>query len=303
MRNRLVLLALLLGACQPTLCKDSPGIALEVLGSGGPIPDDARASSSYLLWLDGEARLLVDVGGGAFVRFGEAGARLETLDAVAITHLHTDHVADLPALLKGGYFSQRTRPLLLAGPSGNQEFPGIREFVQGLFHPQRGIFRYLSGYLEADPGRLFPLELVEVEHTSRSPQRLLDSPELRVEAIGVEHGIVPALAYVITVGGHRIAISGDLNANNPAFTKLARGADLLIIDHAIPEDAGRIAARLHIRPSEIGNMAAEMGVHTLVLSHHMARSLRTLDRDLDRLREHFDGPLVLADDHTCLPLE
>jgi ribonuclease BN (tRNA processing enzyme) len=38
------------------------------------------------------------------------------VDRIAITHLHTDHVADLPALLKGGYFFDRSRPLPLLGP-------------------------------------------------------------------------------------------------------------------------------------------------------------------------------------------
>jgi hypothetical protein len=53
-------------------------IAVQVLGSGGPDSNDARASSGYLLWLDGEARLLVDAGGGVFLRFGEAKAKFES---------------------------------------------------------------------------------------------------------------------------------------------------------------------------------------------------------------------------------
>jgi glyoxylase-like metal-dependent hydrolase (beta-lactamase superfamily II) len=76
-------------------------VAVQVLGSGGPDSNDARASSGYLLWLDGEARLLVDAGGGVFLRFGEAKARFESLD---VTHLHVDHVSDLAALLMSGFF-------------------------------------------------------------------------------------------------------------------------------------------------------------------------------------------------------
>ena len=78
-----------------TVCKDNDQVQLQVLGSGGPIADDARASSSYLVWVDGESRVLVDAGGGAFVRFGEAGAKFSELDIIAISHFHTDHSADL----------------------------------------------------------------------------------------------------------------------------------------------------------------------------------------------------------------
>jgi hypothetical protein len=49
------------------------GVALQVLGSGGPELQDQRASSSYLVWDDGRARVLVDAGGGSALRFAESG--------------------------------------------------------------------------------------------------------------------------------------------------------------------------------------------------------------------------------------
>ena len=71
-----------LASCSSTEaeCPPSDGIALQVLGSGGPIADDGRASSGYLVWVDGTARVLIDAGGGTFLRFAEAGARFEDLD-------------------------------------------------------------------------------------------------------------------------------------------------------------------------------------------------------------------------------
>jgi ribonuclease BN (tRNA processing enzyme) len=58
-----------------------------------------RASTSYLLWIDAQAKILVDMGGGAFLRFGQAQAKFSDLSLIAISHLHPDHVSDLPALL------------------------------------------------------------------------------------------------------------------------------------------------------------------------------------------------------------
>jgi len=78
-------------------------IELEVLGSGGP-ELDGRASASYILWIDNEARLLVDMGSGSMLRFEQSSAKLETLEAVVLTHLHIDHSVDLPAFIKAGFF-------------------------------------------------------------------------------------------------------------------------------------------------------------------------------------------------------
>ena len=76
------------------------GVALQVLGSGGPELQDKRASTSYLVWRGGVPRVLVDSGGGSALRFGESGATMSDLDVILLTHLHVDHTADLTALVK-----------------------------------------------------------------------------------------------------------------------------------------------------------------------------------------------------------
>jgi hypothetical protein len=52
---------------------DTSGMAVQILGSGGPRINRERASTSYLVWLDRQGKILVDAGGGAFLRFGQAG--------------------------------------------------------------------------------------------------------------------------------------------------------------------------------------------------------------------------------------
>jgi predicted metal-dependent RNase len=75
------------------------GVSVQVLGSGGPELQDKRASSSYLVWQDGQARVLVDAGGGSALRFGESGAKMSQLDVILFTHYHIDHSADFPSLI------------------------------------------------------------------------------------------------------------------------------------------------------------------------------------------------------------
>jgi ribonuclease BN (tRNA processing enzyme) len=122
-------------------------------------------------------------------------------------------------------------------------------------------------------------------------------------AIGVTHGPVPVLAYRIDVGDQRLVFSGDLNGDDPWFVDFARGADLLIMHHAVPEQAGEVAARLHALPSEIGEIAKAAEVKHLVLSHLMRRSERALDDSLARIRAVYSGELSVASDLDCFGLE
>lgn len=108
-------------------CVGSP-IAIQILGSGGPFVNADRASSSYLVWSGEQARVLVDAGGGAFFRFGQTRAKLSDLSLLAISHLHPDHVSDLPALLwLSDVARQETLPI--SGPSGNDVAPGFATFL------------------------------------------------------------------------------------------------------------------------------------------------------------------------------
>src|SRR5215469_17413762 len=85
-------------AASAQTCAAGP-VTVQILGSGGPVVNRERASAGYLLWVDGRARMLVDTGGGTYLRFGQSGAKLSDLALVGISHLHPDHVSDLPALL------------------------------------------------------------------------------------------------------------------------------------------------------------------------------------------------------------
>jgi len=283
-----------------TTCGET-GVAVQVLGSGGPIPDDGRAASGYLVWRGGRAVALIDAGGGTFLRFGEAGARIADLDAILLTHLHADHTSDLPALLKGGYFSKRTRPLIVAGPSAGGPYPGVADFLRRLLDPQRGPFAYLGGYLDGSDS-LFPLRPVEVARDATTPVTVAEQADLRVTAVGVHHGPVPALGYLVETHGVRIAFSGDQRGDDPAFARLIHGADLLVMDHAIPEEAGPVARNLHATPSQIGHLATATHVRRLLLSHLMARSIAHIDDSRKIIRRVYRGEMKVAEDLQCIDL-
>lgn len=290
------------GACAeaPDKCPADEGLALQVLGSGGPIADDGRASTAYVLWVDGKSRVLIDAGGGSFLRFGEAGARFADLDFIGLSHFHTDHSADFPALLKSGNFSGRKRELVVAGPSGTARFPGLGSYLLAMLDSETGAYAYLNGYLDGT-GRLARLVPIEVDVGAAAVTVLSnDDRQLRVEALGVPHGIVPALAFRVTVRDSSFVFSSDQNMSNPAFAEFAKGASALVVHLPIPEDAGEAARNLHAVPSRIAGVANSAAPDVLVVSHFMQRSLHDPARGAGLLQKRFSGRTVLAEDLLCL---
>jgi ribonuclease BN (tRNA processing enzyme) len=274
------------------------GVQLQVLGSGGPEVGDQRASSSYLIWLDGKARVLVDVGGGSSDNFGRSGAQMEDLDVILFSHFHVDHSADLPALIKSSFFDNRRRDLPVYGPSGNYWMPDTEDFLESLFGIE-GAFRYLAVFLDDGRSNGYRLNPVVIDTDKRQPQKGFANERIKSQAIAVHHGSIPALAWHVDIGGKRIVFSGDMNGDFHTLPLLAKDADLLVAHNAVPEGARGVARQLHMPPSVIGEIAAKAKVKQLVLSHRMRRTLGKEKQTLTNIRKHYQGPVSFADDMQC----
>jgi len=282
--------------CGPT------GIAVQVLGSGGPeITYNDRASSGYLVWVDGAARIMVDAGAGTAANFGRSGARIEDLDAILLSHLHVDHSADLPALVKASFFGSRRDNLPLFGPTGNQVMPATSEYVQALFGAT-GAYRYLSGFADSSINSAYNLVVDDVIATGRTVVRALSNDVLAVRAIPVSHGPLPALAWRVDIGEYSVTFSGDMSGARETLPELARDTDLLIAHNAIPQTAKGGVTKLHMRPSTIGEIASQAQVGQLVMSHRMRRALGQEAQTAAAIREHYAGAVSFAEDMDCLAL-
>src|SRR5271170_8365898 len=158
----LLLLASLLSVCAASPVKaqscGATGVAVQVLGSGGPETQDKRASTSYLIWQDGKARIILDAGGGSALRFGESGAQMSQPNVFLFSHFHVDHSSDFPALIFSSWFEDRKRPLPVFGPPGNDFMPSTTEFVHALFNDPHGAWRYLSELVEPGTGGSYQLQ-------------------------------------------------------------------------------------------------------------------------------------------------
>lgn len=288
---------------QPLACPQT-GAALQVLGSGGPIAEGARAGTSYLLWIDGEARLLIDAGAGSFLRFGEAGASVETLEGILLTHLHSDHVGDLAGLLKSGSFEDRTAPLPIVGPDGAPRFLGTTQFLTRLLDKESGVYGYLGGYLDGSEGKPM-IEPRDIASAGGEGEAVgLDiSNDVSVIAYPVNHGPVPALGYDIEVAGKRIIITGDQSAQSTGFAQGLAGTkpDILFAHHVINGEPGQ-PTHLHRTPAQIGELAEQIQPQNLVLTHNMTRSLNAIEGSLEAIGAAYQGPVSVASDLDCYPL-
>lgn len=298
-------LLLLLCLAQPVSashCGDSATVAVQILGSGGPELSDGLASSGYLIWVDGKATVLVDAGPGTPLAFERAGADFTDLQAIVFSHLHVDHSAGLPALVKGSYFTPRRRDLRIFGPDGNEWLPDTGTFVRQLFGAQ-GLYPYLSGHLPgAAPPAAYSLLTTTVSTAASDVFAFSLEGGVALSALPVHHGPLPALTWRVDVAGHSVVFSGDTNNQSGGVTRLARGVDLLVAHNAIPEQASETARHLHMRPSEIARLAAEARPRQLVLSHFMERSRVTVADTLDRIRRHYPGSIATARDLDCFPV-
>jgi len=289
-------------ASEPGTCP-SQGNWLQVLGSGGPEVQDRRASTSYLIWIDGKARLLVDAGGGSALRFGEAGAGVKTLDAVVFSHFHVDHSADFPALVKSSFFEGRERGLPVLGPSGNHFLPSATEFVQRLFDAENGVWPYLAHFLPGERHFAYALEPRDIDAEADDIRQVWENERMTLSAARAHHGPLPALSWRVDLkGGGSVTFSGDMSGRYAQLPELAHGSDLLVAHHAIAEDTTGVGRLLHMPPSLIGDFASRAGVGRLILSHRMLRSLGHEAESLALIRKRYTGPIDLAEDLDCYPL-
>lgn len=274
------------------------GVWIQILGAGGADLNDQQAGSSYLVWIDNQARLLVDTGPGTALRFEESGAAFRDLDAVVFTHLHADHSTDFPAFVQGSALAERDRPLPVFGPEGAGSFPDTETFVARLIGPG-GAFPHLQDFLSHRSSGGFKINPRNVPATGQRRWARFGNEHLRLSAVPVHHGDVPAIAWRAEIGEQSIVFSGDFNNAKNIMPEFAAGADVLIVSHAVPESARGEVRELHVTPSQIGRIASQADVRMLILSHRTDRTRGRETQSREVIESVYSGPVIFANDLEC----
>ena len=273
---------------------------LVLLGTaGGPTPKPNRAAPAQAVVV-GDATYVVDCGNGVARQMVLANLQLGSIRGVFLTHHHSDHNADYGNLLLLSWGSDLDTRVDTYGPPPIQAM--TRHFLElNAFDIQTRI---------ADEGRP-PLEPLIAPHELTAGGSVMQDDNVRVTAALVDHPpVAPAFAYRFDCEDRSYVISGDTRPT-PALVELATGADVLVhevmhvpsIEALIAREPNARTLREHLLAShttteQVGRVATEAGVKTLVLTHFVPGGYPFLADEVwyDAVRPHYSGNLIVGRD-------
>ena len=296
------LLALLLGATASAQTKTDSDFKVTLLGTGTPIPDLDRFGPSTLVEA-GNKKLLFDAGRGATIRLRQInvskGSIMSKIDALFLTHYHSDHTLGIPDLWLTGWLGGggRKEPFRLIGPVGAKSLMANLESAYAL-----------DIKIRLEDEKLPPEGIATVVDEFEKDGVVYDSDGVKVIAFTVDHGaaIKPAVGYRIEYKGRAVVISGDTRYDQNVI-KYGTGVDLLVHEVCVvrPELLSnpyiqRVVDH-HTSPREAGQVFSLAKPKMAVYSHLVFLASdkvprATVDDIVAGTRETYSGPLQVGED-------
>lgn len=265
-------------------------LKLVLIGSGGgPLVNLQQFGPSTLIEA-GTVRLLFDCGRGATIRLTQVGVPIGSINRLFLTHLHSDHVIQIPDLLLTGWAGGgRKIPLEVWGPEGTSE---MMDHIQQAFafdiHIRRDVDESFSG------------EGIKVVSHDIKQGVIFDEQGVKVTAFLVDHGrVAPAFGYRVDYRGHSVALSGDTRLSENLI-RFSEGVDVLV--HEVV-DADAVRARSgdpkglerilshHTTPEQAGEVFTRVKPRLAVYSH-----ASNAESVIAQTRKTYAGPLQGPED-------
>jgi ribonuclease BN (tRNA processing enzyme) len=216
-------------------------VKLTVLGSSGGCPGRGNPASGYLIE-HGSTTIWCDAGSGTFMPLMDH-VDPAAIDAVVISHAHTDHCADLIAFF--GYMAY--------GPSGEIPVP--------VYLP-RGTLEPLAAFVRADGDHVFH-STFDFRIVSGGDAGVVG--DITLEFADTHHS-VPTVATRFEAGGHSLAYSADTGPGG-GFPALGRGVDMMLCEATLQGERTPLVYEYHLTAGEAGALARQFGAGRLVVTH------------------------------------
>ena len=293
--------ALAAASLSPFGFAQAPRTRLVLLGTGGGprVTAKGRAKPATLIVVN-NVPYVIDCGDGVALQLVRAGVALDALRYVFITHHHSDHNLDYGNLIYDGWAAGLRTPVDAYGPAP------IKTITEAYWQ----LNRFDIETRIADEGRIDLRKLVSA-HEFSAPGLVMQNADVKVTAARVRHPpIKEAYAYRFDCADRSIVISGDTTVS-PELVALAKGADVLVCEamhlgglenllKKVP-NASTLREHLlasHIVTEDLGKLAAEAGVKTLVLSHLVPSDDPSISDAMweEGVRKHYGGTIVVGRD-------
>ena len=260
------------------------GLHLALCGTGSPFPDPTRAGPCSAI-IAGDRLFIIDTGEGSARTLGYMGIPAAKIEAIFLTHFHSDHIDGLgPFLLQRWGVGTFQTPTPVYGPTG------VDQVVDGF----RAAYVLDFGYRVAhhspkimppggSGGKGMPFALPPVGQGDQID--VLNDKGLKVTAFRVDHApIDPAVGYRFDYKGRSVVITGDTK-KTPSVQAVSQGVDILVhealqpkmvklletgfADHSMGNmsQVMRDIVNYHTTPEEAAEQAAASGAKALVLNH------------------------------------
>ena len=267
---------------------------------GGPRVGEAGRSNPATLLLINDVPYLIDCGYGVTKQLIAAGVALNRLRYIFITHHHSDHNLEFGPLIYNTWITGLPAQIDAYGP------PGLTKMAAQFFEYQK----FDIDTRIVDEGRTDPRKLCTTHEISK-PGVVLTNAEVKVSMCVVRHPpIKDAYAYRFDAKDRSVVISGD-TTYAPELAVFAKGADVLVHEVMYLPGIEALLSRLpnatrlrehlmaaHTLPEDVGKIAAQAGVKTLVLTHFVPgddASITDEQWSAD-VHKHFKGKIVVGRD-------
>lgn len=269
----------------------SDGFKIVLLGTGVGPPLNLQQFGASTLIECGGVRLLFDCGRGATLRLAQVGVPVGSISRLFLTHLHSDHVIQIPDLLLTGWVGGgRKIPLEVWGPEGTR---AMMDHLQQAFA--------FDIRMRRDVDEKAPPAGINVLSHEIKQGIVFEEAGIKVTAFLVDHSpIAPAFGYRVDYRGHSVVLSGDTRVSDNVI-QFSEGVDVLIhevLDEGTvrewfptnPKFAAAILAK-HTTPEQAGKIFASVKPRLAVYSH-----APNAERVITETRKTYSGPLQGAED-------